>query len=719
MKRTFRKLIGSLLLFSFIIAILPILGWAETQPIKPKPAFPNYKISDRQIEVKTDKISLPKKNNEPVKQEGKLNPVKISAIPTYQIDITQKDVTRDDLVWISIEFDKIQDYSWINVTLENSTNENIYEVQLDRITDYLFEGWMYISYFTEPGSYTLSELSFNRYDSSLVIDLQTENFLNVTGTIGDDYPDLVIDFDKYEYTGGDTVGITVSADYGLEDFDQAELYFDGYPSVNLTKQNDGSFKGELYIDEYFPEGAVSVTEVVFSNIGNSYGFESFYSTEFYEGYTTNYQDFYDDYFIVLGTLIDDDYPEFQDISVSTTSIPRNGTVDFTVKASDMTSGVKSVSISLSDDYITLKKGTDGNWTGSYQPNPFYSSASSVEVELVYIEDHARNTTYADSGIDFSPINIDITGYELVGEIHGLDRYKTAAQISQLFPPSNIVILAKGLDFPDALAAGPLSYTLNAPILLTKTDSISDATLNEIKQRGATEVIVMGGTTAISETVVNTLKANGVKTVRRIAGDNRYTTALEVASVLGEYVNEGWIDRVVITNGLNFPDALAAGSWASWRQIPILLNGASTLRPEVKEYLLTNNIKYVSIIGGTTVLSDELIEEIKLLGINVARTSGLDRYNTSVAIANKFFKGVDRAFVTNGANYADALAAAPLAAYWYAPLILVNSQVLPAGINTYLSDSNLSNIKFVTVIGGDMAVSDHVKRTINDILKLKD
>lgn len=743
MKLKIRKIMVNILALVFLITLIPVQVINAAPQTKPKAGSVITGTKDKRakenvLKEKHAKNSLFKQGNQneginqgtlngqPQIDIKKSDSNRINSIPSFTIDIYNSEVTRDDFVWVSVTFDEVQDYAGVRIELYNDSAYNQdYYIDLQRVTGVYFEGYMYVSYFTEPGEYYLTTLHMYREDYELSKSLEWEDSFNVTGTIGDNYPDLNIQYDSEVYTRGDTVGVTIWADYGLEDFDQGYLdlvipyedsegYWDYYDidDIELYQQSDGSYYGEMTIGDYDEIGYASVYSVSFFN---EKGEIDFYSTEYVDGDTSNFQDFYDCYFIIEDTLEDYDDPVFLSVATSTQSIARNGSFKITVRASDATSGVESVEVDMEDSTLFLNKSGVNTWTGEYSPSPFYPEFPPIVISDVIITDFAGNYTYASDSRSFKPISIKLSGNTYVGEIFGANRYETAIQVSQYFPQSDTVILAKGTSFPDALAAGPLSYTLDAPILLCKTNDISNATLNEIKKRGAKQVLVMGGTAAISEDVVAKLKQNGIKTVRRIVGKNRYATAIEVANELGNQVGKDEIDHVVIANGADFPDALAAGSFASYRQIPILLNQSNTLRDDVKQYLLKNKIKYVSIIGGAGVLSDGLIKEIKDLGINVARTSGSNRYNTSVEIAKKFFYGANRAVVTNGKNFADALTAAPLAAYLGAPLLLVDTNLFPAGVQNYLTDFEFSNINFVTVTGGNAAVSDSVKKSLNSVL----
>lgn len=68
----------------------------------------------------------------------------------------------------------------------------------------------------------------------------------------------------------------------------------------------------------------------------------------------------------------------------------------------------------------------------------------------------------------------------VKRLAGLDRYETAVQVSkQGWDTAETVIIVRGDDFADALAAAPLAYKYNAPILLTQTDSLNTDTKKKL------------------------------------------------------------------------------------------------------------------------------------------------------------------------------------------------------------------------------------------------
>jgi putative cell wall-binding protein len=153
----------------------------------------------------------------------------------------------------------------------------------------------------------------------------------------------------------------------------------------------------------------------------------------------------------------------------------------------------------------------------------------------------------------------------VTRISGTDRFQTGAAAAEEAvrlwreqghaDAGSRVLVARGSDFPDALAAGPLAGQARLPLLLTDADRAHPATLAALDRLGARRVTIVGGVGAVNEAAQRGLGAGG-RSVDRIAGRSRHETA-ELAA--GAAVRAGASDKVVIVaSGRAFPDALAAG-----------------------------------------------------------------------------------------------------------------------------------------------------------------
>ncbi|MEB1808294.1 MAG: cell wall-binding repeat-containing protein [Bacillaceae bacterium] len=284
-------------------------------------------------------------------------------------------------------------------------------------------------------------------------------------------------------------------------------------------------------------------------------------------------------------------------------------------------------------------------------------------------------------------------------ISGENRYETAVQISKEgWGESRTVILVQGNNFPDALAGAPLAYKYDAPILLTAPNRLVGVTEQEIRRLKAKEVIILGGTVAVSEAVeqklVNDLNLN----VKRIAGKNRYETAELIASEIGTY------SKAILANGRNFPDALSIAPFAAKHGYPILLTNSSDLLSETKKML--KQADEIIIVGGPMAVNHTIQQKL-----NAKRISGENRYETAANIVKTFDKSQGNIYVTTGRNFPDALSGAVLAANNSGSIILTQANTLPQSIEALLREIPIKNIN---IIGGAIAVEDSVIETINNI-----
>ncbi len=189
-------------------------------------------------------------------------------------------------------------------------------------------------------------------------------------------------------------------------------------------------------------------------------------------------------------------------------------------------------------------------------------------------------------------------------------------------------------------------------------------------------------------------------VMRIAGEDRYETAVEIAKTGFE---EGYTRHVVLATGQNFPDALAGAPLAYQYSAPILLTQTKQLPASVKEALNYFGTEHVTILGGQTAVSKNVEKSLTKMGITFDRIEGKDRYETATKIAKEidpYFS--DTAFVTYGGNFPDALSVASIAAFQGSPILLTKTKEIPA-----VTAKALKNYNDTYVIGGTAVVSNTV------------
>ncbi|WP_394172462.1 cell wall-binding repeat-containing protein [Guptibacillus hwajinpoensis] len=329
---------------------------------------------------------------------------------------------------------------------------------------------------------------------------------------------------------------------------------------------------------------------------------------------------------------------------------------------------------------------------------FYASFDALAPGTYYFV--VSDTANKNNGVEYFFTATAYTGEPEITRIEGLDRYETAVEIAKAgFEEGNTpeVVLATGLDFPDALAGAPLAYQKDAPILLTKTKTIPDSVKKALTYFGVEHVTILGGQSVVTKDVETQLKKMNI-TFSRIAGDNRYDTAAEIASEL----DPSWSDTAFVTYGGNFPDALSVASIAASQGSPILLTKTKELPSETAKALKNYNDSYA--IGGTKVISDTVFKKLP----KAKRIAGDDRYETSVQVVKQLDVDVFGATLATGQGFADALTGSVLAANWYEPVVLTRKDSLPDPAATLFQDNETM---YYTILGGKSAVGDGVEEDI--------
>ncbi|ART78079.1 hypothetical protein B4U37_19440 [Sutcliffiella horikoshii] len=328
----------------------------------------------------------------------------------------------------------------------------------------------------------------------------------------------------------------------------------------------------------------------------------------------------------------------------------------------------------------------------------------IMIEDSYVYDTAnRNFNH----FGWYPISNDLEGKEKHGyvassyltsfgkRISGPDRYSTANEIAREgWAKAETIVIASGQNFPDALAGAPLAYKLDAPILLTKKDSLPLQTKKMIEELGASKVILLGGTGAVSNEVKQSIEnIKGVE-VERISGTTRYETAVRIAERLG-----GTPEKAIIANGSNFPDALSIAPYAAENGYPILLikGGSKTINAPTAELLTDRKISQTIIAGGPSAVSDAVMKALP----KAERISGSDRYATSVEIIKELNLPTENIYTATGRSFADALTGSVLAAKKGTSILLVDDKKRSV-VSELVSNRNISNFQ---VLGGRSAVND--------------
>ena len=254
-------------------------------------------------------------------------------------------------------------------------------------------------------------------------------------------------------------------------------------------------------------------------------------------------------------------------------------------------------------------------------------------------------------------------------------------------------------------------------------------------------------------------ANRKPLVDVLAGDNRYETAVKVAKENANIKDVAKNGNIVLVNGNALVDGLAAAplAAAAWNKnytsgdplnkqkvAPILLTESNSLPKATKEYIKeliaeqkVGQLGKVTIylVGGETVISKSLENQLEEYGLRVVRAGGDNREETSLKVAEVILKdgleeNVDIAnpFIVGAEGEADAMSIAPVAAGAAAK---ANKRIRPIIVESKkgLSEDALDTIKdwkndkydtkavSATIVGGENVVSKETEALLkaNDVV----
>lgn len=202
---------------------------------------------------------------------------------------------------------------------------------------------------------------------------------------------------------------------------------------------------------------------------------------------------------------------------------------------------------------------------------------------------------------------------------------------------------------------------------------------------------------------NPISSEAAATEQVLAGSNRHSTAVQVSQ-------KGWSssENVVLVNDSAIADALAATPLAEELNAPILLTGKNKLNSTTKSEIERLGATNIYLIGGESVLSDDLSAEISG---RTYRIAGSSRETTALAIAKKIneLNPIKTIAVVNGnTGLADAVSIASVAAEKDMAIILSNPK---SGVALSKEFIYSNGIEKSYVIGGDKAVPNYVMSSL--------
>ncbi|RXZ47581.1 DUF1524 domain-containing protein [Agromyces fucosus] len=284
---------------------------------------------------------------------------------------------------------------------------------------------------------------------------------------------------------------------------------------------------------------------------------------------------------------------------------------------------------------------------------------------------------------------------------GADRYATAVEISARFNPGvEALYIATGTNYPDALSAAAAAGARGVPLLLVQPTAIPTVVSDEIVRLAPSNIIITGGTGAVSAGVEMQLAS--IAPTLRLAGADRYETSRLIATNAGLTSSTAFV-----ADGRNFPDALSAASAVGHTGggVVLLPGSDASVGTSTRDTLLSVGASTVRIAGGPAAVSAGIQSSLASTFAVVSRHGGADRYETSVLVNQAMFPSASTVFLANGTNFPDALAGGALAGTLGAPLFIVPSGCVPKVVRDRILAYSPSTI---VLLGGSGSLSTAVE-----------
>jgi hypothetical protein len=230
-------------------------------------------------------------------------------------------------------------------------------------------------------------------------------------------------------------------------------------------------------------------------------------------------------------------------------------------------------------------------------NPPTALSPAVEAEIQRVLPLASTVYVLGGAAALSPsidLALETRGY-LVSRLAGPDRFQTAVAIAGALGNPTTAFEVTGLNFPDALAAGPAASATRAAILLTAGASQSPATATYIQAHVRTRYAV-GGQAATSDPAATP-----------IAGADRYATAIDVAQrFFASPPSLGF------ATGMGFADALSGGPVEAARSGALILAPPCGALPSgLAAYVTSVNgaVRNALLFGGAGAVGDDVLSQL--------------------------------------------------------------------------------------------------------------
>lgn len=263
----------------------------------------------------------------------------------------------------------------------------------------------------------------------------------------------------------------------------------------------------------------------------------------------------------------------------------------------------------------------------------------------------------------------LPSFEIVADDDPDDAASGAVALAQLldYAPTAFLIAR---DAPaDALVAAANGARTGGPVLVTDRDTVPAATLAEIERLGAVRVVLVGGTSRISNDVESFLRDRYPSlSVDRLAGADRVVTAADAST---RHFVPG-TSRVYLVAANAPADAVVAAAQGA----PVLFTLYDSV-PDVTMVEITRlDPDEIVIVGGPVRVAPTVLTALESAfpETSVSRLGGADRYETSALLMGS---GATQVMLVDGRlTRVDSIAAAATAALTGTALLLTGKNCAP-------------------------------------------
>lgn len=174
---------------------------------------------------------------------------------------------------------------------------------------------------------------------------------------------------------------------------------------------------------------------------------------------------------------------------------------------------------------------------------------------------------------------------------------------------NTAIIATNKSFKDALSVAPIAYAKGYPILLADNGkSLSNDVLNALKTLGIKQVIIVGGTGAVSTTVEGQLREINISVRTRLAGENGVKTSAAIAT--WGIQNGLSANKMGVATSQNYPDALAGAALCGFNNAVLVLADDKAMTNTTFPTPYKLSIKTAYVFGGKSAVGDKTLNQLK-------------------------------------------------------------------------------------------------------------